>query len=126
MSGDGLRLDKWLWHARFYKSRTLAAAVCCSGRIRVNSAPIPKSHRQVKPGDVLTFPHGRHIRIIRVLALGSRRGPASEARLLYQDLAPIGGPEPTPGPLAQLSEPACDEAERTAPQSTSSEAPRTS
>jgi ribosome-associated heat shock protein Hsp15 len=93
MSGDGLRIDKWLWHARFYKSRTLAAAACSSGRIRINGVPIAKSHRQLKPGDVLTFPHGSHIRIIRVLALGSRRGPAAEARLLYQELSLSGTTE---------------------------------
>lgn len=115
MSGDGLRLDKWLWHARFYKSRTLAAIACSSGRIRINGDPVAKSHRQLRPGDVLTFPHGPHIRIVRVLALGSRRGPAAEARLLYQDLAPLGAPEPALGPLSQVSESACGAVELGAP-----------
>jgi ribosome-associated heat shock protein Hsp15 len=123
MSGDGLRLDKWLWHARFYKSRTLAAAACSSGRIRINGVPVAKSHRQLKPGDVLTFPHGTHIRIIRVLALGSRRGPASEARLLYQDLAPPGATGPTFEPLSPVHESACRVAEQGAPPQTASEAP---
>jgi ribosome-associated heat shock protein Hsp15 len=125
MSGDGLRLDKWLWHARFYKSRTLAAAACSSGRIRINGVPIAKSHRQLKTGDVLTFPHGSHIRIIRVLALGSRRGPASEARLLYQDLAPAGATEPTLEPLSPVHESASSVAEHgDAPRETSAAAPR--
>ena len=92
MSGDGLRLDKWLWHARFYKSRTLATAAC-QARIRINGVPVGKSHQQVKPGDIITFAHGSHIRIVRVLALGTRRGPATEARLLYQDLAPPAAPQ---------------------------------
>jgi ribosome-associated heat shock protein Hsp15 len=117
MSGDGLRLDKWLWYARFYKSRTLAAVACSSGRIRINGVPVAKSHRHLKPGDVLTFPHGSHIRIIRVLALGSRRGPASEARLLYQDLAPRGATGPTLEPLSPVHESACGVAEhRDAPE----------
>jgi ribosome-associated heat shock protein Hsp15 len=122
MSGDGLRLDRWLWHARFYKSRTLAAGACSSGRIRVNGVPNTKSHRQLKPGDVLTFPHGPHIRVVRVLALGSRRGPASEARLLYQDLAPLGVNEPALEQLSNVHEFAYGTPEQDAPPQTSSEA----
>ena len=83
-----LRLDKWLWHARFHKSRTLAAAACATGRIRLNGIPVEKSHQKVAPGDVLTFPLGARIRIVRVVALGARRGPASEAQALYEDLTP--------------------------------------
>lgn len=104
MSGDGLRLDKWLWHARFYKSRTLATAACGSGRFRINSVLVSKSHQQIRPGDVLTFPHGPHIRILQVLALGRRRGPASEARLLYQDLAPPDACEPRVESLGDVRE----------------------
>ncbi|MGZ9053285.1 MAG: S4 domain-containing protein, partial [Rhodoplanes sp.] len=51
-----LRLDKWLWYARFYKSRTLASGACATGRMRVNGVPIAKAHQAVKAGDVLTFP----------------------------------------------------------------------
>lgn len=86
--GTRLRLDKWLWFARFFKTRSLAAKVCASGAVRVAGAPVTKAHHAVKPGDVLTFPQGRHIRVIRVTALGSRRGPAEEARTLYEDLVP--------------------------------------
>jgi ribosome-associated heat shock protein Hsp15 len=82
------RLDKWLWFARFFKSRSLATKVCTSTRLRVNSVPISKAHHAIRVGDVLTFPLGPYIRVIKVLGLGSRRGPAPEARLLYEDLDP--------------------------------------
>jgi ribosome-associated heat shock protein Hsp15 len=88
MTGGTLRLDKWFWHARFFKSRTLASTFCVSGRIRVNGAVVNKAHHPLKPGDVLTFPKGADIRIIRVVALGDRRGPATEAGTLYEDLDP--------------------------------------
>ncbi len=92
MSEPSLRLDKWLWHARFCKSRTLAAKLAGAGKVRIAGAPVFKAHHAVKPGDVLTFPLGPHIRTVRVLALGERRGPAPEARALYEDLAPPAGP----------------------------------
>lgn len=82
----GLRLDKWLWQARFFKTRALAATLAGRRRIRVNSVIITKPHYRVRPGDVLTFPQGRTVRIVRVLELGVRRGPASEAQTLYEDL----------------------------------------
>jgi ribosome-associated heat shock protein Hsp15 len=84
----GLRLDKWLWYARFFKSRSLASKVCARGKLRLGGAVVSKAHQIVRPGDVLTFPQGRHIRLVRVLALASRRGPASEAAGLYEDLKP--------------------------------------
>jgi ribosome-associated heat shock protein Hsp15 len=82
------RLDKWLWYARFFKSRSIAARLCAARRVRVNHAVISKAHAVVKPGDVLTFPQGGHIRVVEVLAPGDRRGPAPEARALYNDLDP--------------------------------------
>jgi ribosome-associated heat shock protein Hsp15 len=94
MSEGSLRLDKWLWHARFCRSRTLAARLAGAGKVRIAGAPIFKAHHAVKPGDVLTFPLGPHIRTVRVLALGERRGPAPEARALYEDLAPPAKPWP--------------------------------
>ncbi|HYV89435.1 MAG TPA: RNA-binding S4 domain-containing protein [Candidatus Polarisedimenticolia bacterium] len=84
----GLRLDKWLWHARFCRTRVLAAELAAAGKVRIAGAVISKAHYAVKPGDVLTFPLGPHIRTVKVLALGIRRGPAATARLLYEDLAP--------------------------------------
>lgn len=91
---ENLRLDKWLWFARFVKSRSLATALVASGRLRVNGQPTPKAHYAVKPGDVLTFPLGPHIRVIKVLALGARRGPAPEAQALYEDLEPPSSNSP--------------------------------
>ncbi len=85
---DTIRIDKWLWYARFFKSRTLASRAVAAGRVRINSERVVKSHGSVKPGDVLTFPQGRDIRVVRVVTLGERRGPAQEARELYEDLAP--------------------------------------
>jgi ribosome-associated heat shock protein Hsp15 len=93
MSEPTLRLDKWLWHARFARTRSLAAKLVSAARFRINGNPTEKAHHAVRPGDVLTFPLGPHIRVIKVLALGLRRGPAPEARLLYEDLDP---PKPTP------------------------------
>ena len=96
------RLDKWLWHARFTRSRTLAAKLCRSGRLRINRARIDRPSVIVKVGDVLTFPLGPAIRVVRVLALGSRRGPAAEARQLYEDLEPVP-PTHTPSGLPPSS-----------------------
>jgi ribosome-associated heat shock protein Hsp15 len=103
----GLRLDKWLWHARFCRTRIMAAELAAAGKVRIAGSVISKAHYAVRPGDVLTFPLGPHIRTVKVLALGIRRGPAATARLLYEDLAPPppytretheevrGGPRPT-------------------------------
>ncbi len=88
MSDEGLRVDKWLWYARFFKTRTLAARVCNGGHLRAGGAVVSKAHSKLKVGDVLTFSQGRHIRVIKVLALATRRGPAAEARELYEDLKP--------------------------------------
>jgi len=82
------RLDRWLWFARFFKSRTLATSVVAAGKVRVNTQRVSRAPTPVRPGDTLTFPIGPHIRVIKIAALGTRRGPAPEARLLYEDLAP--------------------------------------
>jgi ribosome-associated heat shock protein Hsp15 len=98
---DTLRLDKWLWFARFVKTRSLATRLVTDGRMRVNGAPTQKAHYAVKAGDVLTFALGPHIRVIKVVALGARRGPAAEAQSLYEDLDP---------PRSSVSPPAAAEA----------------
>ena len=85
---DKLRVDKWLWQARFFKSRALAADLASSGRLRLNREHVAKPAQTVRPGDVLTFPMGDRIRVIRIEALGHRRGPAAEAQALYTDLDP--------------------------------------
>lgn len=90
-SAPTLRVDKWLWQARFFKSRNIAGKLCSSGRLRLNGALVTKAHAKVRVGDVLTFPKDEHIRVIRIEALGTRRGPAEEAQTLFTDLQP---PEP--------------------------------
>ena len=81
-----LRLDKWLFHARFFKSRDLAQDCVESGHLRLNAQRCQKPGHSVAVGDVLTFPQGHQIRVVRVLALAERRGPATEAQALYCDL----------------------------------------
>ncbi|MBT3369905.1 MAG: RNA-binding S4 domain-containing protein [Rhodospirillaceae bacterium] len=82
------RLDKWLWFSRFFKSRTLAGKACSGRKVRINGQIASKASVTVKVDDVLTFPRGHHIRVVRILDLGQRRGPAPEAQALYEDLAP--------------------------------------
>ncbi|WP_276715208.1 RNA-binding S4 domain-containing protein [Pseudooceanicola nitratireducens] len=82
------RLDKWIWQARFVKSRSLAAGLVTGGHVRVNGQRAGKPSHQVQPGDVLTFPQGDRIRVVKILAPAARRGPASEAQLLYDDMSP--------------------------------------
>jgi ribosome-associated heat shock protein Hsp15 len=81
---ERLRLDKWLWCARFYKTRGIAAAACEKGHIRINGFRVEKPSREVRPGDVLTIPQGREVMVVRVLSGALRRGPATEARTLYE------------------------------------------
>lgn len=81
-----LRLDKWLWQARFFKTRSLAAKQVSSGHVRVNGTRAGKPAHGVGPGDVLTFVQARDIRVVEIVALGTRRGPAPEAQALYNDL----------------------------------------
>lgn len=82
------RIDKWLWHARFFKSRTLASDLVKSKRLRLNSLRISKPSVLVHAGDILTFPKANDVKVIEVKAIGTRRGSATEAQLLYTDLSP--------------------------------------
>lgn len=108
---DSQRLDKWLWCARFFKSRSLANALLSAGRLRLSGAVVSKAHQKVKVGDVLTFPQGPHVRVVRVLSLAVRRGPAPEAQGLYEDLAPVPERRPDPSDPAMF-EPAVAERDR--------------
>jgi ribosome-associated heat shock protein Hsp15 len=95
-----MRIDKWLWAARFFKSRTLAAAACDGGKVDVNDLAV-KPSRSVRPGDRLTISQPRGKRIVRVVALSERRGPGTEAARLYEDLTPPPRPrEERPAPAA--------------------------
>ncbi|MEM6973321.1 MAG: RNA-binding S4 domain-containing protein [Pseudomonadota bacterium] len=97
-----LRVDKWLWHARFFKTRGLASDVAQSGRLRINGRHCTKGAQAVSPGDELSFPQGKRVRAVRVEAIGTRRGPASEAATLYTDLdlPPPPGRAPVPEDIA--------------------------
>jgi ribosome-associated heat shock protein Hsp15 len=92
--GDSVRLDKWLWAARVFKSRRLAADACDGGKVDVNDQAA-KPARSLRPGDLVrvTLPQGRR-RILKVAALDDRRGSATIARTLYQDLTPPDPPRP--------------------------------
>ena len=87
-----VRIDKWLWAARFFKSRSLAAQVCNGGKVDVNDQAA-KPSKVVRAGDLLriTLPRGK--RVLRIVALSDRRGPGAQAALLYDDLTP----PPPPG-----------------------------
>ena len=91
MTGEArpsIRIDKWLWHARFFKTRMLAASVVAAGKVRVDGTPVSKISRAVSPGMVLTFVKEGQVKVVKILACGERRGPAPEAQSLYEDLSP--------------------------------------
>lgn len=96
---DWQRLDKWLWCARVAKTRADCARIVEGGAVRLNRQPVEKAHARLRPGDVLTLalggPQRGTVRVWRILALAARRGPASEARTLYEDL---DKPAPTEEP----------------------------
>jgi ribosome-associated heat shock protein Hsp15 len=96
-----LRLDKWLWQARFFRTRSLAARVVGEGHVRLNGVRTVKPSAGVAPGDVLTFAQGRDVRVVEVAALGVRRGPAEEARALYVDRTPEATPRAGPRPTGR-------------------------
>ena len=98
-----LRIDKWLWHARFFKTRTLAAKTVSGGHVRVNGQKISKPSHAVTPSDVLTFPQAKRIRVVRVDAMGTRRGPALEAHTLYFDWTEPANKNPRRQSLAGTS-----------------------
>ena len=83
-----VRMDKWLWYARFFKTRSLATKLISSGKLRINGEVTSKPHRQAQIGQVLTFAQGPYIRVIRIDEIGKCRGPAAEAATLYTDLGP--------------------------------------
>ena len=103
MNDSTIRIDKWLWHARFFKTRTLAQNFVTAGRVRNNTVRVEKANHSVKPGDVLTFAQGQRVRIIEIVAIADKRGPASVAQTLYNDLSPpppVKGDPDTPARVA--------------------------
>ena len=91
MREDRQRLDKWLWFARFAKTRTLAAKLVTSGFVRVNGQRVDAAAKAVAVGDVVTLALARTTSVVRIEGLGERRGPAPEAQTLYTDLGRGGG-----------------------------------
>jgi len=87
-AADKIRIDKWLWQARFFKTRSLCAKQVSAGHVRLNSSKILKPAQMVVLGDVLSFAQGREVRVVRIEAIGTRRGPAPEAQALYFDMTP--------------------------------------
>ncbi len=81
------RLDKWLWCARFMKARSDCARLVAGGSVRINRQVTDKPHARLRPGDVVTLPLRQQVRVVRVLSLASRRGPAPEAQALYEEIA---------------------------------------
>jgi ribosome-associated heat shock protein Hsp15 len=97
------RIDRWLWTARFYRSRALAAEACDGGKVEVNGYTA-KPHKSVHIGDMVSFTHPSGRKELKVLTLSERRGPSSQARLLYEDLSPPPPPrEERPAFFSPLS-----------------------
>lgn len=88
---DVQRVDRWLWFARFVKTRALAQRLVAKGKVRVNRTKVTKASQTVSPGDVVSFMNRDNIKVIEVIAIGARRGPAPEARLLYCEMNPDSG-----------------------------------
>lgn len=95
----GQRLDKWLVYARVVKHRSLAVHLIEDGKVRVNRERAQKCSLTIKPDDVLTIVLGNNIKVIRVLGEAEKRGPASDARQLYQDLSRVEKADATPEAL---------------------------
>lgn len=89
------RIDKWLWHARVVRTRSAASALAASGHVRLNAQRIDAASRVVKAGDVITVALDRSVRILKVVGFAERRGDATAARQLYEDLSPPVAP-PSP------------------------------
>ena len=103
---DAQRIDKWLWHARFARTRGAAQELARSGHVRVNRDKVREASRLVRTGDVLTLSLRRGIRVIRILGIAERRDDFDRARLLYEDAAasPAGAPAADPWTQAGAEE----------------------
>ena len=105
MAGDGQRIDRWLWHARVVRTRPVAAELAESGRVRVNGQRINAPARTVRTGDVLTVALRESVKVLRITGFAERRGSASDASLLYEDLSEPVPPRPA---AAQAADPGRD------------------
>ncbi|MDX3909149.1 MAG: RNA-binding S4 domain-containing protein [Sphingobium sp.] len=89
-SGPTLRIDKYLWFVRLASSRTNAQKLAEEGHIRINGRRVERAHSPVRAGDLITFPFGQKVRVVRVSSLPQRRGPAPEAQACYEEIV-VGG-----------------------------------
>ena len=96
--GETQRIDKWLWHARFARTRSAAQRLALSGHVRVNRDKVSAASRNVRVGDVLTLALGRGVRVVRICGISDRRGSFEEAQLLYRD--ELADPPPAAADLA--------------------------
>jgi ribosome-associated heat shock protein Hsp15 len=94
---NATRLDKWLWHARVVKTRSMAQKLVAAGKVRLNRERVTAPARSVQVGDTLTINLPRDVLVYRIAAIASRRGPFAEAQKLYVDLR-IPDPEAKPPP----------------------------
>ena len=92
----GQRIDKWLWHARFARTRTAAQRLAVSGHVRINKLKVSSASRPVRPGDVLTLALGRAVVVLTVIAIADRRGSANLAQTLYSKHEPAASSLRTP------------------------------
>jgi ribosome-associated heat shock protein Hsp15 len=97
------RLDKWLWFARVVKSRTAAAELVTSGKVRINRVKVERPAAALKIGDVVTVVAHHRVRVLAVLDVGKRRGPPVEARTLFEELSDTPAGPPSPDPTEQAS-----------------------
>lgn len=86
-----MRIDRYLHCIRLVKSRSLAHGLIDTGHVRIDGKPVAKPSEAVRVGSIITFPLRAHVRVLRVLALPNRRGPAAEARACYEDLGAGSG-----------------------------------
>ncbi len=101
---DWQRLDKWLWCARFMRARADCARLVADGRLRINRQPTDKPHARLRVGDIITLPLRGDVRVIAVLALATRRGPAGDARLLYREIPATDDAAHRPSPCGDVKE----------------------
>jgi ribosome-associated heat shock protein Hsp15 len=101
---DRQRIDKWLWHARVVRTRSAAAALVDGGLVRLNSERCGQSSRLVRPGDVVTVALDRSVRVLKVAGFAERRGSATDARVLFEDMTPVAQPLPPEPPSGTREE----------------------
>ena len=105
MSGEGQRIDRWIWHARVVRTRSLAADLAESGRVRINGQRVNAPARMVRAGDVLTIALHSSVKILRVIGFAERRRGAREIAPLYEDLSEPVPPRSAPPPNAPSRNP---------------------